>query len=236
MIDLNKIKKLTQEKQTTEINIIREYFQHLFLYYFYQQKNAENFLFKGGTALRIVYQSPRFSEDLDFSGVKDGHILEEIIENTLISIIRNNIKCDLIESKKTSGGWLNIFEFSIYEYRVRIMSEVSYRKTFLSKEMILINSDFLFPYKICLLEPKLLVEEKIDAFLIRKKARDVFDLYFILRSENLRKFIDFTKKEMILKTLKNLDNFLIEKELKPFLPLPYQSLLKGIKEKIVNEF
>ncbi len=106
----------------------------------------------------------------------------------------------MIESKKTSGGWFNIFEFLIYEYRVRIMSEVSCRKAFLSKEMILINSDFLFPYKICLLAPKSLVEEKIDAFLIRKKARDVFE------------------------------------ELKLFLPLSYQALLKGIKEKIVNEF
>ncbi len=88
--------------------------------------------------------------------------------------------------------------FVIYQYLVRIISEFSYRKAFLSKEMILINS--VFPYKICLLAPKSLVEEKIDAFLIRKKARDVFE------------------------------------ELKPFLPLSYQGLLKGIKEKIVNEF
>lgn len=37
---------------------------------FYQEKEAEAILFKGGTALRLIYQSPRFSEDLDFSGFK----------------------------------------------------------------------------------------------------------------------------------------------------------------------
>lgn len=236
MINLEKIRQLAQEKQTTEINIAREYLQHLFLNYFYQQKNSENFLFKGGTALRIVYQSPRFSEDLDFSGIRNGRVLEEVIENTLILINKNNIKSDLIESKKTSEGWLNIFQFAIYQYQIKITSEVSYRKTFLSKESILINSDFIFPYKILILSPELLINEKIEAFLSRKKARDVFDLYFILRNERLRKFIDFKRKEKIISALQSIENFYLEKELKLFLPLPYQSLLKGIKEKIINEF
>ncbi len=48
MIDLNKIKKLSQEKQTTEINIVSEYFQHLFLYYFYQQKILKVFFLREG--------------------------------------------------------------------------------------------------------------------------------------------------------------------------------------------
>ncbi|MBN1444929.1 MAG: nucleotidyl transferase AbiEii/AbiGii toxin family protein [Candidatus Omnitrophica bacterium] len=54
--------------KTTEINIAREYVQHLFLSSLYREKSSEKVLFKGGTALRIVFQSPRFSEDLDFSG------------------------------------------------------------------------------------------------------------------------------------------------------------------------
>lgn len=68
MITQDTIKKLATAHQTSEFpNIIREYFQHLFLSLLYRVEGAENILFKGGTALKIIYKSPRFSEDLDFS-------------------------------------------------------------------------------------------------------------------------------------------------------------------------
>lgn len=67
MLTQNYIKELATRKQTTELNIRREYLQHLFLSYFYQQPKTESVFFKGGTALRILYGSPRFSLDLDFS-------------------------------------------------------------------------------------------------------------------------------------------------------------------------
>jgi len=70
MLDREIIRKLALQHQTTEINIAREYVQHLFLSVFYQEPDSEKVLFKGGTALRITFQSPRFSEDLDFSGFR----------------------------------------------------------------------------------------------------------------------------------------------------------------------
>ena len=74
MISTDKIKELAAKYQTTELNVIREYFQHLFLSYFYQQPISGLIYFKGGTALKIIYKSPRFSEDLDFSIHKiDSH-------------------------------------------------------------------------------------------------------------------------------------------------------------------
>ena len=45
----------------------------IFLSYLYQEPGSEKLLFKGGTALRIVFKSPRFSEDLDFSGFNFKH-------------------------------------------------------------------------------------------------------------------------------------------------------------------
>ena len=68
MINSATIRKLAIAQQTTELNIAREFAQHLFLSGFYQNVGSEHVLFKGGTALRLVYGSPRFSEDLDFSG------------------------------------------------------------------------------------------------------------------------------------------------------------------------
>ncbi|MBI4653135.1 nucleotidyl transferase AbiEii/AbiGii toxin family protein [Candidatus Kuenenbacteria bacterium] len=43
-----------------------EYLQYEILDSLYKQKNSEKLSFIGGTAIRIVYQSQRFSEDLDF--------------------------------------------------------------------------------------------------------------------------------------------------------------------------
>ena len=63
MISIAKIKELATKYQTTELNVIREYFQHLFLSYFYQQSTAGSIYFKGGTAMRTIYRSPRFSDD-----------------------------------------------------------------------------------------------------------------------------------------------------------------------------
>jgi hypothetical protein len=68
MITADTLNQIAIAQQTTTLNIAREYAQHLFLSGFYQQRGTERVLFRGDTALRLVYHSPRFSEDLDFSG------------------------------------------------------------------------------------------------------------------------------------------------------------------------
>ena len=68
MISIETLEKLGRQYQMGIFpNIVREYFQHVFLSELYKLPEAKRLLFKGGTALRIVYGSPRFSEDLDFS-------------------------------------------------------------------------------------------------------------------------------------------------------------------------
>ncbi|MBI3335601.1 MAG: nucleotidyl transferase AbiEii/AbiGii toxin family protein [Candidatus Portnoybacteria bacterium] len=74
MISQDTITKFADRYQTTELTIRREYLQHLFLSYFYKQGNTDNIYFKGGTALRFIYKSPRFSEDLDFSSSLSKYI------------------------------------------------------------------------------------------------------------------------------------------------------------------
>ncbi len=108
MISGEAIKRLAVSWQTAELNVAREYAQHLFLSGFYRQSGTQRVMFKGGTALRIVYGSPRFSEDLDFSGfgvgVKD---IEDWVTNASEGIERAGISISIEESKKTSGGYLD---------------------------------------------------------------------------------------------------------------------------------
>src|SRR3990167_7676647 len=89
MIGSEVFERIARQEQTSVFpNIVREYAQHLFLAELYQLPGSEKLLFKGGTALRIVYGSPRFSEDLDFSlfGVSSNEI-GPFIENLFLGVL-----------------------------------------------------------------------------------------------------------------------------------------------------
>lgn len=47
----------------------RDYVQHLILWQFYGREQP--LIFKGGTALRLLYGGSRYSEDLNFNGPAD---------------------------------------------------------------------------------------------------------------------------------------------------------------------
>lgn len=52
-----------------KFTVFREYLQLVFLSYLYAQPQAGKVYFKGGTEIHLLFDSPRFSEDLDFSTV-----------------------------------------------------------------------------------------------------------------------------------------------------------------------
>lgn len=235
MITTEQIEKLAIKYQTTQLNVEKEYFQHLFLTYFYQQPQAEKIYFKGGTALRIIYNSPRFSEDLDFSAKKmNTKDIEQAIVNTLNEIEKENINVVIKEAKTTSGGYLASVVFEADGmHPVLIEIEISLRQTKIEEEAISINNDFIPPYTIFSLSLQQLVDEKIQALLFRKKPRDFYDLYFILRS-NLMPAAKKGILSKILKTLRETDiNF--EKELKQFLPKTHWTLIRDFKQALERE-
>ena len=65
------------ESPAEKLNILREYIQTLVLRSLHESEAFLNLSFVGGTALRFVYNLPRFSEDLDFSlEMKKGYTPE----------------------------------------------------------------------------------------------------------------------------------------------------------------
>ena len=237
MVDYQLIKQLSVKYQTREENVLREYLQHLFLYYFYLQSGSKHFLFKGGTALRLVYGSPRFSEDLDFTGLRNGHQYERILLNTLSHLVSEGIEVNLEESKKTSGGWLATFQLMIFNQAIFLRNEISLRTKESNGEPVLISSDFIPAYQIFILKPRFLVEEKVQALLTRNKARDIFDFYFILRNENLRKLVKLSKKEQerLLMLLEKSESKLLQEELRHLLPISFNPILRDLSKRVINE-
>jgi len=237
MIDFETIKLLSQKYQTRMDNVGREYFQHLFLSFLYSQKESENLYFKGGTALKIIYHSPRFSEDLDFSTSNKISLsqIENLFLETLKKMNEVGAVVNLQESKKTSGGYLGIFSYEMYDFLGKIQVEISFRqKNNLSQETTTIVSDFLPVYILIQLSPQLIVKEKILALEMRRKPRDFYDFYFILRHPELNKYLDFKKikaiKEIILKEEIN-----FKKELEILLPINHHMVLSNFKKTLLKE-
>jgi predicted nucleotidyltransferase component of viral defense system len=113
------------------------------------------------------------------------------------------------------------------------MFEISQRKSGLSGEVNTVASDFTIPYLAVILDRDILTEEKIQALLIRKKPRDFYDLYFMLRNglinQNKRKILVEVRKE-VNKTKINFD-----KELKLFLPKTHHAVIKNFKKILLME-
>jgi len=84
MISNDEIKNLSRKFDIDEVTVLREYFEVLFLAYLYSFKESSKILFKGGTSLRLLLNSFRFSEDLDFTSLLEN--------NELISVIEKHIK------------------------------------------------------------------------------------------------------------------------------------------------
>lgn len=195
MITSETFEKLEQRFQISVFpNIVREYFQHIFLGELYRLPDAEKLLFKGGTALRIVYGSPRFSEDLDFSlfGVAQNEIasfVENLFGAVLAEIERSGITVELGDKVgATSGGYFGVATFHLFEYPpVGVEINVSARNgRNMASEADSVANDFVPTYTVFHLPQNELVEEKVfGALRRRKKPRDFYDLYFIMRKNML---------------------------------------------------
>jgi predicted nucleotidyltransferase component of viral defense system len=240
MISPQKIHELAVREQTTDVNIAREYLQHLFLSYFYKKEDSDKFLFKGGTALRLAFGSPRYSEDLDFSVTnlsKDR--IERLLLDTFASLEAEGIqkKMEIIDAEPTSGGYIANISLDILGFTTGIKSNIQIKNdpADLESEAILIeNAPFIPSYSMVCLSRRLIVKEKVQALISRYKPRDFFDLYFMSRKDSLKDFIprDETTKEGIRKVLGEVSDGSLENDLKPFLPISFHAIIKNLKTNI----
>ncbi len=235
MLNRENLEKFTRLFQTDIENAAREYCQHLFLSFLYQRPEAEKLLFKGGTALRIILKSPRFSEDLDFTG--SGIVqetVEELFAQTLSEIEKSGLKVDIVEAKKTTGGYLGIAAFFLYDLKIKIQIEVSLRnRKRLRGIRTLIQGDYLPAYTLVHLPIEDIITGKLEALFSRKKPRDFYDYYFLLsgnyllakEKKNLEKVLELLQDSKI--------NF--KTELKKLLPVSHRMILKDFKKNLIRE-
>jgi len=138
----------------------------------------------GGTAIWRCYHGNRFSEDIDIYIPKNNKKIEELFEN-LKKIGFNTIKKRIKENSLYSTL---SFNNTIIRLEAIFKKENIILKEYEDSEGILLNVYTLTPEKI--------IKEKIETYTKRKKIRDLYDIFFLLR---------YVKEENeIKKSLKNL--------------------------------
>ncbi len=232
MIDKQEIKKKSIKFQTAEINIAREYCQHVFLSYFYAS-NPEIY-FNGGTALRIVFNSSRFSEDLEFSSALTVKKIEGAILVALDCSAKEGFDVGVLVSKATSGEYLSNIYYKFFDYNIEISIQVSLRQNGeLKSDMHVISSEFVNDYTLLSLSQDYLVEEKIKASISRKKPRDFYDIYFMLRNG----LITLNQRKLLKQVLNvfNTTKINFSSELKAFLPRSLHNIIGNFDVVFRNE-
>ena len=138
----------------------------------------------GGTAIWRCYNGNRFSDDIDIYIEKDKKKIDDFfgsLEKKSFQIIKKRIKENSIYSKIIIGGISMEFE-ATFQVKKPVL------KQYETSESFFIN--------VYTLSPEELVKEKVNAYMKRRKIRDLYDIFFLL---------NYTKKEEeIINYLNNL--------------------------------
>lgn len=202
-------------------NIAREYWEMFILNGLYSDTLGANLVFKGGTALRFIYNSPRFSEDLDFSLLNKINFVD--FKKTVEDIASQQPELSIKEIYSEKNTYFALIKFK-QEYLAQTLSikvEISKRKVPFKKDLDFILATASSPttnlkplVKVFTLER--ILKEKLNALLSRKKARDLFDVWFV--GQLLKKQVIFPKIKLEEKDIKQELNRLLPENYKPVIP------------------
>lgn len=235
MLSADEIKQLAGKFHTTNENVAREYAQNVFLSHLYLDPASDGLLFKGGTSLRIVYQSPRFSEDLDFTAAMPFHKTKNVIERTAARVAQEIAGLALVESKPTTGGYFGIVRGPMGPWQIEILLQASSRQKSMKGELSVVTSSLVPNYNVYGLPEKFLVDEKVDALLSRAKPRDFYDLYFILRKPMGERKSIAARRNQVLEKLEEADKKFLYNELKAFLPKSHWAIIQQLPDQLKKE-
>ena len=166
--------------------VVREFWEIIILKGLFDSPEGKFLIFKGGTALRLVYGSPRFSEDLDFSLISDRLMgkFESLIKK-IISPYPELAITNLQGKYYTYLGEIKITQdYLPSPFRIKI--EISKRRERGYKSELLIISSPVSTLqllgKVATLEQ--LYKDKLACIKERAKPKDIFDLWYISQKFN----------------------------------------------------
>ncbi len=237
MLNISEIEKFYDNNlRYFKRNILREYLQYKILQIIFNSEFSTKLSFMGGTCLRIVFGTFRFSEDLDFDNFgltsEEFTSLSEIVLKSLINegysveikvVNKGAFRCyiripNLLFDNKLSG---------YKEEKILIQLDTEIQKFKYKPEDFLLNKFDIFT-KIFYTPKDILLSQKIWAILNRKtpKGRDFYDTLFLfsLTGPNYNYLENksginnlFNLKQELIKRIKTIDFNQLKDDVSPFL-------------------
>lgn len=183
-MDQRTLEELQENLKIAKDRIIQEEYELFILRGLFESKFGERLALKGGTALRLAYGSPRFSDDLDFSIL--GEISPKIFLRTVRTIANRHPNIFLAEARQKHNTLFALFKITdiLLRLPLSIKVEVSLRKISWKKEKdykltslkSLISNIVVLGNTVTLVRVK---KDKLQAFRQRQEPKDLYDLWFI---------------------------------------------------------
>lgn len=126
---------------------------------------------------------------MDFTGINNITYpeTENILTETLSNLGAWGFEIELIEAKKTTGGYLSKADLSFPGFKIRLKIEISFRirKQKSKGAVSRIKNNYIPHYDAYQLPFEEIISGKLNALVARAKARDWYDFYFFLHNQML---------------------------------------------------
>lgn len=239
MLSLKNIEQYYPDNERSfKKNILREYLQYKILEIIFNSKYAQAVIFLGGTALRIIYNNNRFSEDLDF----DNFTLTEEQFADLANEVKKGLELQgyEVEIKNVfKGAYRSYIRMpnvlfdndisSLKEEKIMIQIDTAPHAFNYKKDTKILNKFDVFT-QIFTTPIDVLLSQKIYAALNRSRAkgRDFFDMVFLLSLTKPN--YEYLDKKLGIKNGRELKEALLAKTA----DLNFDDLARDIESFLVN--
>ncbi|MEA2075390.1 MAG: nucleotidyl transferase AbiEii/AbiGii toxin family protein [Euryarchaeota archaeon] len=237
---LNGLRAFQQEKHYIQTMVLRSIYS-----------TTNDLAFKGGTCLWLFHGLNRFSEDLDFT-MRTGKEMElknlpaEVEKDLELYGIDSEIR--VINDNEISfsfriGAKGPLFTREIERSFVRI--EISKRENIIKQlDVLELDANYMdiLPFFVVLMNKDEILAEKVRAILTRNRARDVYDLWFLLKkearfdlnliNEKLKYYNRLFEKVVFMERVRGMEQYW-ESELKPLVigRLPhFEAVYRDVEE------
>lgn len=206
-------------------NLLKEYLQYYVLNFIYNSRWGENFLLKGGSCLRMFFDLPRLSEDLDLDFLDQKMFILKAFLADLAKYFSSTLQYKDLEIKTSGKGNIIYLKFPILDklgmdktsnqtntlflridfaeaigqrYKTEISLKSTWSFSFLVKRY---SINDLMAGKLAAILQRTVEEKKIIK--PRVKGRDYFDLAWFLE-KNISPNLDYLKEITTIKNKKEL--------------------------------
>ncbi|MBU4056445.1 nucleotidyl transferase AbiEii/AbiGii toxin family protein [Patescibacteria group bacterium] len=221
-------------------NILVEYLQCEILDSIFKEKESGQLSFMGGTAIRIVYNGNRFSEDLDFDNFGlSFSVFKKLLEKAARDMSAKGFKTEFRFVEKGAFHCFIKFPDILYNEKLsgykqeKILVRIdTVKKKNNQKPNLYALNKFDIYRNIIVNSPDILLSQKLMAILGRKreKGRDFYDVSYLYgftrpNFEYIKNELRMEEKkfaEKLLEKCDSLDFSKLAKDIEPFLEKPDQ--------------